>query len=142
MKRDGLKASTALHGPLGITYHLNENANMIENYLENQFVSHDPCDKNQEKQVETRVQALLASVDDTPLGKLRPCYIHNLVNSWKLREACGLDGIPNKYLVYLPRRPLVNLTHLFNHCIQLSHFPKPKEEKVITLPKPSKVKKR
>jgi hypothetical protein len=31
------------------------------------------------------------------------------------------------------------LTHLFNHCLQLSHFPKPwKEAKVITLPEPSK----
>jgi hypothetical protein len=37
------------------------------------------------------------------------------------------------------RRPLAYLTHLFNHCFQLSHFPKPwKEAKVIMSPKPSK----
>jgi hypothetical protein len=31
------------------------------------------------------------------------------------------------------------LTHLFNHCLRLSHFPSPcEEEKVITLPKPVK----
>jgi hypothetical protein len=70
-----------------------------------------------------RVQALLASVD-TPLGKLRPCDIHKLVYSLKLREACGVDGIPNECFRHLPRRPLVHLTHLFNHCLQLSHFPK------------------
>jgi hypothetical protein len=30
-------------------------------------------------------------------------------------------------------------THLFYHCLQLYHFPKPwKEAKVITLPKPGK----
>jgi hypothetical protein len=106
------KAPTALHGPSGITY--------------------DLCDKNHEQQVETRVQALLASVD-TPLGKVRPCDIHKLANSLKLREACGLDGIPDKCLRHLLRRPLVHLTHLFNHCFWLSHFPKTwKEEKVIT----------
>jgi hypothetical protein len=46
----------------------------------------------------------------------------------KLRKACGLDGIPNECLRYLPRRPLVHLTHLFNHCLRLSHFPKPWKE--------------
>jgi hypothetical protein len=31
------------------------------------------------------------------------------------------------------------LTHLINHCLQLSHFPKPwKEAKIIALPKPGK----
>jgi hypothetical protein len=34
------------------------------------------------------------------------------------------------------RRPLVHLTHFFNHCIRLSHFPSPwKLAKIITLPK-------
>jgi hypothetical protein len=34
---------------------------------------------------------------------------------------------------------LVYLTYLFNHCLQLSQFPKPwKEAEVITLPKPGK----
>jgi hypothetical protein len=43
--------------------------------------------------VETRVQALLASVHDFPWGKVRPCGIHELVNSLKLRKFLGLDGI-------------------------------------------------
>jgi hypothetical protein len=31
------------------------------------------------------------------------------------------------------------LTHLFNHCLWLPHFPNPwKEAKIITLPKPGK----
>jgi hypothetical protein len=42
-----------------------------------------------------RVQALLASVDDTPLGKVRLCDTHKLVNSQKLRKVRGIRGIPN-----------------------------------------------
>jgi hypothetical protein len=53
--------------------------------------------------------------------------------------ACGFDGIPNECLRHLPRRPLVHLLHLFNHCLQLGDFPEPwKEAKIITLPKPGK----
>jgi hypothetical protein len=59
----------------------------------------------------TRVQALLTSVDDTELGKVRPCDIQKLAHSLKLRKVCGLDGIPNECLRHLPRRPLVHLTH-------------------------------
>jgi hypothetical protein len=56
-----------------------------------------------------------------------------------LRKACGLDGIPNECLRHLRRRPLVHLTNLFNHCLRLSHFPKPwKEAKVTALLKPAK----
>jgi hypothetical protein len=45
----------------------------------------------------------------------------------------------NECLSHLPRRPLVHLTHLFNHCLRLSHIPKPwKAAKVVTLPKPGK----
>jgi hypothetical protein len=51
----------------------------------------------------------------------------------------GIDDIPNERLRHLPRRPLVHLTHLFNHCLWLSHFPKSwKEANVLTLPKPGK----
>jgi hypothetical protein len=93
--------------------------------------SHELCDKKHERQVENAVQALLTSVGRTPLGKVRPCDIHNLANSLKLRKASGLDGIPNECLRHLPRRPLVSLTHLFNYYLRLSHFPKPWKEAKI-----------
>jgi hypothetical protein len=132
MKRGGPKAKTTIHGLLGITYCLNKKSNVIA-----EFTSHDLCDKNHERQTETRVQAVLVSVDKTPLGRVRPCDIHKLANSLKLRRACGLDGIPNECLRRLPKRLLLHLTHLFNHCLRLSHFPKPgREAKVTTLPKP------
>jgi hypothetical protein len=40
-ERDGPMAPTAVHGPLGITYHMNKRANVIADCLENQFTSHD-----------------------------------------------------------------------------------------------------
>jgi hypothetical protein len=129
MKRDGLKAPASVHGPLGITrYHSNEKTNVIAGSSENKFTYHDLCDENHERQVETRVQDLLASVDDTPLGKVRLHDVRKLASSLKLRKACGLDGIPDECLRHLPKRPLVRLTHLFNHCLRLSHFPKPWKE--------------
>jgi hypothetical protein len=70
MKRVGSKVPTAVHGHLGITYHPNEKASATADCLENQFTSRDLCDENHERRVETRVQALLASVDYTPLGKV------------------------------------------------------------------------
>jgi hypothetical protein len=68
MNRDKSKAPTVVHSPLGISYHPKEKANATADCLEKQFTSHDLCDENHERPVETRVQALLASVDDTPLG--------------------------------------------------------------------------
>jgi hypothetical protein len=124
---------------LGITYHSNEEGKEFADCFEDRFTSYDLCGENHERQTETTVQALLASVDKTPLGKAKPCNIHKLAISLKLRKACGLEGIPNECLRHLPRRPLVHLTHLFNHCLRLSHFPKSwKEMKVIILPKTSK----
>jgi hypothetical protein len=38
--------------------------------LENQLKSHYLCDKHHERWVETRVQALLTSADDTPMEKV------------------------------------------------------------------------
>jgi hypothetical protein len=132
MKRDGPKAPTAVHGPLGITYHPKEKGNAIAECLENQFTSHDLCDENHEIWVEAGVQALLESVDDTPLEKERPWVVHKLVNSLKLRKACAFDGIPNECLRHPSRRLLVHLTHLLNHWIRLSYFPKSwKEAKII-----------
>jgi hypothetical protein len=55
MQSDGPKAPTAVHGPLGITYHLNEKANVTGNCLEKQFSSHDLYVENHERQMETRI---------------------------------------------------------------------------------------
>jgi hypothetical protein len=84
--------------------------------------------------------ALLEAADsDPPPVRIRPCDLQKLLNPLKLKKACGIDGIPNECIRHLPRRPLVHLTHLINHCIRLSHFPTSrKEAKVVALPKPGK----
>jgi hypothetical protein len=137
LKKDGPKAPTAIHGPSVLKFHQSEKANA--DWLEIQFTPYDLCDENHEWQVEARVQALLKAVDNSPPQRIRPCDLQKLINSLNLRKACKIDGIPSERLRHLPRRPLIHLTHLFNHCLRLSHFPKPwKEAKVITLPEPSK----
>jgi hypothetical protein len=105
----------------------------------NQFTPHDLCDENHERRVEAGVQALLETVDKNPTQRIRPCDVQKLIKSLKLRKACGIDDIPNECLRHLPRRPLVHLTHLFNHCLRLSRFTNSwKGAETITLPKPSK----
>ncbi|PNF41415.1 hypothetical protein B7P43_G14387 [Cryptotermes secundus] len=139
LKRDGPRAPTAIHGSSGLKFHPSEKANEIADCLETQFTPHDLCDENHEQRVEARVQALLEAVDENPPLRIRPCDVQKLIKSLKLKKACGIDGIPNECLRHLPRRPLVHLTHLFNHCFRLSHFPNTwKEAKIITLPKPGK----
>jgi hypothetical protein len=89
--------------------------------------------------VEARVQALLEAIDNKPPERIRPCDLQKLINSLKLRKAFRIYGIPNECLRHLPRKPLVHLTHLFNHYPWLSHFPKPwKETEVMMLLKPCK----
>jgi hypothetical protein len=136
IKRDGPTSSTAIHGPSGLKFRLSGKPNAIADCFENQLTHHDLCDANHERPVEARVQALFEAVDSNPPDRIRPCELQNLINSLKLRKACGIDGTPNECLRHLPSLPLVHLTHLFNHCLRLSHFPEPwKETKVMTLPK-------
>jgi hypothetical protein len=137
---DGPRAPTAIHGRLGLKYHPVDKANVIADCLENQFTPHDLCEENHERRrVEASGHALLEAVDSHPPERIRPCDLQKLLNSLKLKKASGINGIPNECLRHLPSRPLVHLTHLINHCIQLSHFPTScKEAKVVALPKPGK----
>jgi hypothetical protein len=139
LKRNGPRAPTAIHGPSGLVFHPTEKANAIADCLENQFTHHDLYDENHERRVEASVQTLLEAADSKPPERIRPRDLQKLINSLKLKKSCGIDGIPNECLRHLPRQLLVHLTHLFNHCLRLCHFPKSwKEAKVITLPKPGK----
>jgi hypothetical protein len=89
--------------------------------------------------VEAKVEALLETVDKNPPQRIKPCDIQKLIKSLKLRKACGIDGIPNECHKHFPRRPLVNLIHLINHCLRLPLFRNPwKEANIVTLPKPGK----
>jgi hypothetical protein len=93
MKRDGPKASNAIRGPYSLTSHLLKKANAIAGCLENPFT---PCDlrhENHKPRGEAEVQTLLETVE-----RIRPCDLQKLVNSLKLRKACGIDDIPNECL--------------------------------------------
>jgi hypothetical protein len=139
INRDGPRAPTAIHGNLGLKFHPMDRSNAIANCLENLFTPHDLCDENHQGCVESRIEALLEAEDNDPCEKIRPHDLLKLISSLELRKARGIDEIPNEYLRHLPKRPLVHLTHLINHCIWLSHFPTPwKVANVIALPQPTK----
>jgi hypothetical protein len=57
-----------------------------------------------------RAEAQLAAVSEDFHVNFQPCDILKEVQSLKLRKVCGFDGIPDKCLRHLPRRPLVHLT--------------------------------
>jgi hypothetical protein len=137
MKSDSPKAPTIIYGPSGLKFRPLEKANAIANCLENQFTPHDLCEENHERRMEARVQTSSEVVDDSSSERVRPCDLQKLIKYLKLRKACGIDGIPKECFRHLPTRPLIHLTHLFNHCLRLSHFSSSwKEAKVINLPKP------
>jgi hypothetical protein len=48
--------------------------------------------------VEARVQTLLKAVENNSPERIKPCDLQKLVNSLKLRKACGIDGISNECL--------------------------------------------
>jgi hypothetical protein len=54
VKRDGPKATTAIHGPSRLKF---GTLNAVADCLENQFTLHDVCDKHDGRRVEARVQA-------------------------------------------------------------------------------------
>jgi hypothetical protein len=89
--------------------------------------------------VEVKAEVLLATVDEETPVNFRSYDVSKEIQSLKLGKTSGLDLIPKQFLRYLPRRPLVHLKHLFNHCLRPGHFSVPsKEAKIITLHKPGK----
>jgi hypothetical protein len=86
--------------------------------------------------------------------KSKPCWLPSMMTSLlisdnvmsqqnkilEIRKGLWFWWHPNEYLWYLPRRPLVNLTHLLNYCLQLGHFSAPwKEEKTTETAQRSKI---
>jgi hypothetical protein len=72
--------------------------------------------------VKATVQALLTTADEDNPVKFKPSDISREMQFFKLGKAYGFESIPNECLRHLPRRPLIDLTHLLNHCLQLCHF--------------------
>lgn len=68
-----------------------------------------------------------------------PTLVHSLLRTLRPLKAPGPDKIHNILLKKLPKRGVVQLTRVFNACIQLGHFPKCwKTAKIIPIPKPGK----
>jgi hypothetical protein len=66
LKRDGLRAPTAIHGASGLKFHPSEKDNASADCLEIQFTTHDLCDENHERRVVARVDVLLVDYTTVP----------------------------------------------------------------------------
>jgi len=108
LNRDAPKAPTAIHGYRGLKFLPYEKANAIADCLENRFTHHDLCEEHHERRVEALVQDLLETEDTAPSEIIIPCDLKRLIKSLRLKKACGIDGIQNECLRYLPKRILVH----------------------------------
>jgi hypothetical protein len=70
-----IKGTNRYSWTLRRTYDPKVKANANEDCSENQFTSHNLSNESHERRVEIRVQALVASIDNTLLGKVRPSDI-------------------------------------------------------------------
>jgi hypothetical protein len=105
-----------------------DKVNIQADCLGKQFRAHDLRDCDHGQHVEAKIEALLATVnEDTPVN-FRLCDVSKEIQPLKLGKVYGFDGIPNECLRHLPKRPLMSLIHLFNHCLRLGPFPAPWKE--------------
>jgi hypothetical protein len=68
---------------------------------------------NHRRKEEAKDEALLATLDENTAVNVRPCDFSKETQYWKLGNACGLHGIADSRLRYLPRRPLLHLIRLY-----------------------------
>jgi hypothetical protein len=124
---------------LGPIFHPIDKANIITDYLENQFRVHDfsYCDHDDMRRLKWKpfwqlsMKTLLLISDPVTSKNNTTLEIRKRLWFW-----CHFKYI---YLRHLPRRPLVYLTHLFNHCLRLGHSSASwKGAKFIILPRPGK----
>jgi hypothetical protein len=76
------KALSVIHGPLDPIFYPIDEANIIADFLENQFTPHNLCDCDHKRQVEGGVHVLLAAVDENPPVKFRPRDVKGLWVRW------------------------------------------------------------
>jgi hypothetical protein len=71
LKRDGLRAPSAIHSPLGSICYPIDKGNIIADCLESQNRAHDLCGCDHRRHVGAKVQALLVTDDECYVPTLR-----------------------------------------------------------------------
>jgi hypothetical protein len=93
-----------------------EKASEIADCLENHFTPHNQYDENHEWRLVARGHETV----DSYLERVRLCDVEAQIDAPQLGKTSGIYGISSECLRHLPRRPLVQITHLFNHCLWLT----------------------
>jgi hypothetical protein len=75
----------------------------IADGLENQTSVRDLCGETQTRWMKFRAKAVLETVDNSLSKKVRPSDVRGLINTLRIRKACGLNGISRRSLVNVPQ---------------------------------------
>lgn len=90
----------------------------------------------------TRQMAEIIKNQNDPNEEIRytsPSEIKRIVKKFKYNKAPGFDGIINLVLKNLNNKAYIQLSHIFNACLQLHYFPqKWKEATILAFHKPGK----
>ncbi|PSN42154.1 RNA-directed DNA polymerase from mobile element jockey [Blattella germanica] len=124
-----------IHGSTGVQY---EPANTIADTLELQFQPNTTADVDIEEEIQTFTDDYLANIRPNMQLELKttPAKLKDMITRLNTHKACGPDGISGLMLKNMNRKALVLLTHIYNKCFHLNHFPTPwKTTKIITIPK-------
>ena len=127
-----------IHGSTGVQYEPDDQANTIADTLELQFQPNTIADVDLEEEIQTFTDDYLANIRPNMQFELKttPAKLKDLITRLNTRKACGPDGISGLMLKNMNRKALVHLTHIYNKCFHLNHFPTPwKTAKIITIPK-------
>jgi hypothetical protein len=103
------KAPVYINSLSGLQYHPLETTNAISDRFDNPFTPHVLCAENHERRTEPKAQALLE------VERGRYCCLKKSVKLLELRKVYRIFYFPKEYVRRLPRRYLVQLTHLFSH---------------------------
>uniref|UniRef100_A0A2M4CV42 Putative reverse transcriptase n=1 Tax=Anopheles darlingi TaxID=43151 RepID=A0A2M4CV42_ANODA len=94
-----------------------------------------------EKTVKESAQSLKNSSQESlpPTLLIKPIEITNIIKKLKTKKSTGLDNINNKSIKNLPNKAIIQITHIFNACLNLGYFPNAwKHTKIVPIPKPGK----
>ena len=130
-----------LHDTQGLALSNKQKANALaENFEKVHHLTENMCNSKLSTLGNTKYKEILSEkLNYDEITLTCPAEIKLAIKNTRPKKAPGPDGIQNVTLKHFSRKALVQLTHIFNNCFRVSHFPTPwKHANVLAFPKPGK----